>query len=119
MKTTLRHVLYLSVLVTAILSLAVTSSSARPVPQNLGNGLDKIVENQLLQQGAIGVPAQSGMTSNSTNYVNDYKAAVANAAGKYIDRALMQIGTSKYLVDIMPDGHTDLTALRNALQARF
>src|SRR4051812_9229490 len=87
-----------SFLLSAILGLGlfVTSGSARPVPQNLANGLDKIVENQLLQQGAIGVPAPN-QTGTSANYVNDYKASVAKAAGMYIDRSIMQIGTSKYL----------------------
>jgi hypothetical protein len=112
----------------AVLVFLTSSTNANPVPQNLGNGLNKIVENQLLQQGAIGVPAQNqsrGAGNQSTSmgvsstYVNNYKAAAAREAGKYIDRAIMQIGTSKYLVDIMPDGHTDVTGLRNALQARF
>src|SRR3954447_1514624 len=124
MRTNLRHAFSFLLSSTAILSLSLSSSSARPVPQNLANGLDKIVENQLLQQGAIGVPAQhqassAGSASSSPAYVNDYKAAVAKEAGMYMDRALMQIGTSKYLVDIMPDGHTDVTGLRNALQAQF
>jgi Subtilase family len=104
-----------------------------PVPQNLGNGLNKIVENQLLQQGVISVPAPNqlsatksvsrkqakSVTQTSAAYVNSYKATVAKEAGTYIDRAIMQIGTSKYLVDIMPDGHVPIDTLQPALQARF
>jgi hypothetical protein len=42
---------------------------AKPVPDNLGNGLNKIVENKLLQAGQINIPAQNltsaGQTSGS------------------------------------------------------
>ncbi len=124
-----------SVLALTALVLQPTGALANPVPQNLGNGLNKIVENQLLQQGLIGVPAPNQLSGASTKatskkqtksivqinttYANSYKAGVAKEAGVYMDRAIMQIGTSKYLVDIMPDGHVTVDALQTALQARF
>jgi hypothetical protein len=114
---------------------ALTSVDGTPIPQNLGNGLNKIVENQLLQQGSVGVPAPNQLSAASTkatskkqaksivqinaSYAISYKASVAKEAGTYVDRAIMQIGTSKYLVDIMPDGHGTVDALQTALQARF
>jgi hypothetical protein len=114
---------------------AMPAVKATPVPQNLGNGLNKIVENQLLQQGSIGVPASNQFSATSAKSIskkqaktnsqisaasaNAYKAAVAKEAGMYVDRAIMQVGTSKYLVDIIPDGHVLIDALQPALQAQF
>ncbi len=114
-------------------------ATAHPVPQNLGNGLNKIVENHLLQQGTIQAPAPGQLAPGGAKsgtkklaakgtrlssqadaaYVSAYKAQVAKEAGVAIDHAIMQIGTSKYLVDIMPDGHTNFDTLKASLQSSF
>ena len=103
---------------------------AKPVPDNLGNGLNKIVENKLLQTGQINVPAQdltsagqnSGSKTNTAShaeYVAAYKAAVAREATKAEAMAIKKPGTAQYLVDIMPDGKTSLASVQSSLQARF
>lgn len=114
------------------------NSYARPVPQNLGNGLDKIVENSLLQQNLISPPDQAqpsaGLKSvagsrtaasrktavaRNAAYVASYKAAVAREATQYASLALTDSVSGKYLVDIMPDGRLPLAQLQTALQAAF
>jgi hypothetical protein len=105
---------------------------ARPVPQNLANGLDKIVENNLLQQGKISPPApqQSGSVRKSAaakksaaasadTYIAAYKAAVAKDAAAFSKIAIIDSATGKYLVDIMPDGRVPLATLQSALLASF
>ena len=112
---------------------------ARPVPQNLGNGLNKIVENSLLQQNLISPPDRTqpaaGIqsvaprsrtavsrkieTANNAAYVASYKASVAQEAAKYESLALIDSASGKYLVDIMPDGRVPLAQLQTALQASF
>jgi hypothetical protein len=104
---------------------------AKPVPDNLGNGLNKIVEDSLLQQGKISPPAQVSTVSaktaaskktaptNAANYVATYKASVAKEAAAISKMAISDLATRKYLVDIMPNGRVPLTALQSALQTKF
>ena len=81
---------------------------AKPVPDNLANGLDKIVENNLINQGVItSVPAQQSALSKAaqrgsltTNFAT-YRAAVAKAAAKFdamaiTDRAKRKISGRDY-----------------------
>src|SRR4051794_22528433 len=85
-------------LVIAVITIAATATtvvSAKPVPDNLANGLDKIVENNLINQGVItSVPAgQSSLSkatqrnSLTTNFAT-YRAAIAKAAAKFDAMAL-------------------------------
>src|SRR5215469_8584169 len=83
---------------------------AKPVPDNLGNGLNKIIENRLLQSGAIQPPANGGA---------GYKAAVAKLAASYDKLAIVNSVNNRYLVDIMPNGKVPVTSLRNSLQSAF
>ncbi len=69
-------------IVASIVSLA-SIVTAKPVPENLGNGLNKIVENKLLQAGQINIPAQdltsagqgSGSRTNTSSHT-DYVTRV-------------------------------------------
>jgi hypothetical protein len=86
--------------------------SAKPVPDNLGNGLNKIIENLLIEQGTItGPPAGQDMAA--------YTARIAKEARAYAGAALIDSATGKYLVDIMPDGRVPLTTLQSTLQTSF
>src|SRR6266480_3040988 len=50
-----------------VLSTAIAVSlSAKPVPGNLGNGLDKLVTNNLIQQGKITVAPSTAPSSTTT-----------------------------------------------------
>jgi hypothetical protein len=116
-------------------------ASAKPVPDSLGNGLNKIVENTLLQQGKINPPAQpdtvtqtssrraktaaakraaaAAAAKSAADYVANYKASVAKEAAMASKMAITNSANGKYLVDIMPDGTVPLAALQTSLQATF
>jgi hypothetical protein len=112
----------------ALASLAVAAAivSAKPVPDNLGNGLDKIVENDLINRGIItSVPAgQSSLSKTAqrnaltTNFAS-YRAAVAKAAAKFDTVAIADRANGRYLVDVMPNGRVPVTTLQASLQSRF
>jgi hypothetical protein len=107
------------------------SAFARPVPQNLANGLDKLVENNLIEQGQITASPTSlvsaGKSKESAGKTSSpdatafaaYKAAVAKEAQKISSAALKQTATGKYLVDIMPNGRVPLATLQSSLQTSF
>ncbi|MFL6513694.1 MAG: S8 family serine peptidase [Chthoniobacterales bacterium] len=119
------------------LTAAPSFTFAKPVPQNLANGLDKLVENNLIQKGVItaapvsqtavattsAAPKKSGAKTTSslapTQTFDTYKASVAKQANKFAQAALSQTTTGKYLVDIMPDGRQAFETFLAALQARF
>ena len=116
------------------LSMAFAASSvlARPVPQNLANGLDKLVENNLIQKGVITAapavakaPASGKKDGTKTSALGNvqafdaYKARVAKEANKFAREALTDKTTGAYLVDIMPNGRVPMTALQTALQSKF
>src|SRR5689334_19080746 len=126
------------VLAASLLLLTPLASFSKPVPDNLGNGLNKIVENSLLQQGKITPPAKLTSAPVSTRksaagkqkttalsaqdaatYVANYKATVAKQAAAFSKLAITDGITGKYLVDIMPDGSVSATALQTALQSAF
>ena len=114
----------------------VQSTFARPVPQNLANGLDKIVESHLLQQGKILPPAQvtappskgisqqsaaakKSAAASAAQYIAAYKASVAKEAATFSNMAIVEAKTGKYLVDIMPNGLVPLATLQASLQSKF
>lgn len=97
--------------------LAVTSYGT-PVPQNLGNGLNKILENSLLQAGTIQPPIPPAGGQITQAYVNAYKATVLKQANAF-DAKAIKSAAGKYLVDIMPGGQVPLATLRTQLQAAF
>ncbi len=78
-----------------------TALAVRPVPENLGNGLDKIVESDLL--------LKAGKTAAFRGF------ATEEAAG-YAEAALVDAVTGKYVVDVMPDGRVPLAQLQAAIQ---
>jgi CARDB/Subtilase family len=98
--------------------LAITSYGT-PVPQNLGNGLNKILENSLLQAGMIQPPVPPAGGQITQAYVNAYKAAVLKQANAFDAKAIKEAVTGKYLVDIMPSGQVPLLTLQTQLQAAF
>src|ERR1051326_6436064 len=93
-----------------VFSLVSVSLFAKPVPDNLGNGLDKIVTNNLIQKGKItAVPTtQTAITDTPTKSAKTlaarmsnvttttaptqafeaYKATIAKQAASYASRAI-------------------------------
>lgn len=78
---------------------------ARPVPQNLTNGLEQIVSSNLVTKID---PAKGTFTGFTTQQAADFAAL-----------AVTEATTGKYLVDIMPDGSVPLATLQANLQAKF
>jgi len=95
------------------------TSYGTPVPQNLGNGLNKILENSLLQAGMIQPPVPPAGGQITQAYVNAYKAAVLKQANAFDAKAIKEAVTGKYLVDIMPSGQVPFATLQTQLQAAF
>lgn len=110
---TLKHLLRLSIFAAVATAICV---SARPVPQNLGNGLDKLVESDLMQKGILPPPkAANGQTLSSTAF-NGY---ATKAAENYASRALVETPTGRYLVEIMPNGRVPIATMRTSLQSAY
>jgi hypothetical protein len=115
------------------------SALAKPVPDNLGNGLDKLVTNNLIQQGQIIAAPSVGQSSTTTTtrstkksaakYIaqtatttqsfDTYKAMIAKQATSYASQAITDVTTGKYLVEIMPNGRVPVTMLQTTLQATY
>src|SRR5256714_6038106 len=129
------------ILCTAFVSTIALSLSAKPVPDNLGNGLDKLVTNNLIQQGKITsapLAGQSSITTTSptkstkksaaknsvttattTQSFDAYKTMIAKQATSYASKAITDAATAKYLVEIMPNGRVPVTTLQTTLQAIY
>ncbi|MEP6603544.1 MAG: S8 family serine peptidase [Spartobacteria bacterium] len=125
------------------LAALIASASAKPVPENLSNGLDKLVENNLIQKGVITAAPATASTqiatqtstkaggkrasrtstavtqANAAQSFDAYKTAVAKQAAMHADAAISDSTTAKYLVEIMPNGRVPVEALQSSLQARF
>ena len=137
MKTpsTLRFTLLGRFIVCAgIVSLFALPVFARPVPQNLANGLDKLVENNLIQQGQINTAPQASITKSTAKGAKNlagmkdadtatsfsaYKAAVAKEAATISAAAIKETVSGKYLVEVMPNGRVPVATLQTSLQASF
>ena len=78
------------------------SLQARPVPANLGNGLDKLVESHLAiaQASASGAKLANAVTLNGTQYTDETTAAVAanslsDAQGRLLVRVTLDRSRSQ------------------------
>ncbi len=70
------------------------SAHAKPIPSNLGNGLDKLVESNLavVQATKLGRRLEGAVTVNGKTYIDDTTAAVAtNSLGDAAGRLLVRI----------------------------
>src|SRR5437016_1949999 len=84
--------------------LAAPMSAKRAVPENLGNGLDALVESNLA--------TKAGAPANVDGFATPQAASYANMA--LVDKV-----TGRYVVDIMPDGSVPLATLQASLQTGF
>jgi len=101
-----------------ILALTESQVSAKPVPDNLGNGLDKLVTNNLIQKAVITAVPADDSTTTSTDFAA-YTAMINKQATSYMQRAMVDAATCKYLVEIMPNGYVPLTTLQSNLQTKY
>ena len=65
------------------------------------------------------MPAPPGGVTPTLAYVNAYKAAVLKQANAFDAKAIKEVATGKYLVDITPSGEVPLATLQTQLQAVF
>ncbi|HEX8076846.1 MAG TPA: hypothetical protein VF511_03445, partial [Chthoniobacterales bacterium] len=94
----LRRLIYAA----ALLVSASAIYAINPVPENLSNGLDKLVESNVLIKGGAPAPFDGFATKQAANIAK---------------LALKDKITGKYLVDIMPDGQVPSATLQAALQS--
>ena len=96
----------------AALALASGSLQAKPVPSNLGNGLDRLVQSQVDMQtkaGYINGTAKTFAASDGRGYTTEENAAMANLA--------LTDSTGRFMVRIYGNGQQKFPALRKALKA--
>ena len=104
-----------SLLLTAALSLTILSGmplQAKPIPNNLGNGLDKLVASNLALAEAKtkGVEFKNVVRVNGKAYTDDVTAAIASNS--------LSDGQGRLLVRVTLDGSASLADTRRAMEAR-
>ena len=92
--------------------LTVPAARAGTVPQNLGYGLDKLVESNLQLQGKL-------VTTDGAPAVAAYNGYATEAAANAAARAITESGTGRLLVDITLGGNVPFDKVRDALAASY
>jgi len=111
----------LSILVCLIASIL----SAKPVPENLGNGLDKLVESNLILKGIIPpLPADpvakpNGRVIVAGKNVTTYDGYATRPAANYGRHAITNPVSKNYMVDIVLSGTIPFADVQNALTTKF
>lgn len=111
-----------------ILAAGLTASAtilAKPVPDNLGNGLNKLVESNFILQGKISAPAAdnsahpNGTTLVGGRTVTTYDGFATRQAANYARHAITDPVSKQYLVDIVLSGSVPFDQVRQALTTKF
>src|SRR6476620_2247703 len=92
------------------LSVTVGRLDARPVPQNLAGGLDKLVESNLILKAAAAHGAAPSVL---------YNGYATQEAANYAALAIQDSETKRFLVDIHPSGRVPLDRLIETLEQKF
>jgi hypothetical protein len=101
------------------------SLSAKPVPENLGNGLDKIVESNLILKGVIPPPpADPAAKPNSSTIVagknvTTYNGYATRQAANYAVHAITDATSKHFMVDIHLSGTVPFGDVQNVLTTKF
>ncbi len=115
----------LFILPAVTLSLFAFSLSAKPVPENLGNGLDKIVESNLILKGVLPAPPAdpaakpNGSTIVAGKKVTTYNGYATRQAANYAANAITQPASKHFMVDIHLSGNVSFDDVQNALKTKF
>ena len=103
-------------------ALLVTATvSAKPIPQNLGNGLDKLVESNLILKGRLPAPTQSAVEQGKTPgtaqgaSLGVYNGHATPQAAHYAAAAISEPITKRFLVDILLSGKVSVEELKRSL----
>ncbi len=100
-------------------------ASAKPVPDNLGNGLDKIVESNLILKGNTPAPvSDTSAKANGTAMVAGksiatYDGYATRQAANYAAHAIIDPASKQLLVDIHLSGSLPFADVQKALTAKF
>src|SRR5256885_2160317 len=113
--------------ITALLcgTLMITVAVARPVPQNLGNGLDKLVESNLVLQGKMAAPkADSSVKANGSvtvanRTVSTYDGYATQQAANYARAAIVDSVANRFMVDIVLGGKVPFDQAQKTLTTNF
>src|SRR5207302_1541851 len=98
---------------------------ATPVPQNLGNGLEKLVESNLILQGKIAAPAadksaQPNGTANAAGKsIATYDGYATRQAANYAAAAISDSVSNRFMVDIVLGGSVPFDKAKDALTKNF
>src|SRR4051794_26799156 len=94
---------------------------AKPVPDNLGNGLNKLVESRLILQGKISAPAADASAApNGTaliagKIVSTYDGFATRQAANYARHAITDPLSKQYTVDIVLSGAIPFAQVKQTL----
>ncbi len=94
------------------LAMVTASLQAGPVPQNLGYGLDKLVESNLQLQGKL-------PTTDGTPATAAYNGYATEAAADVAAKAITEADSGRFLVDITLGGNVPFGQVRKALVSQF
>jgi hypothetical protein len=111
----------------ALAAITATSILARPIPQNLGNGLDKLVESNLILQGKIAAPAQAANKSDKPTgkarvggkTIATYDGYATRQAAEFAANAITEPVSQRPMVDIVLGGKVAFEQLKQTLTTKF
>ncbi len=124
-STFLRRPFTFALCLTLVAVLAGAPAFARPVPQNLGNGLDKLVESNLILQGKIAAPSADnsakpdGTTLVAGKSVTTYNGYATRQAANYVEHAITDPVSKQFMVDIHLSGTVPFDQAEQALTTKF
>src|SRR5690349_4067528 len=119
-----RGVSLLIVTLSAFLS-PLVPSFAKPVPDNLGNGLNKLVESNLILEGKMPAPAADpasrpdGTALIAGKNIATYNGFATRQAANYAAHAITDRVSQRYMVDIVLSGTVPFDQVRQNLTSRF
>src|SRR5262245_49084239 len=88
--------------------LPATSLLAKPIPDNLASGLDKLVESNVM------LKEQAAIKGGNTNA--RFNGYATQQAADYANLAIQDTGSGRFLVDIHPSGRVSIDQLVSLLQ---
>src|SRR4030081_3188737 len=100
-------------------------ASAKPVPDNLGNGLDKLVESNLILKGKIAPPATDksanpdGTTTVAGKSIDTYNGYATRQAANYAAAAIAEPASNRFMVDVVLSGAVPFDRVKQALTNNF
>src|SRR5436305_13089367 len=89
-----------------ILFALIVPGFSRPIPANLGNGLDKLIESNLVLKGRLAAPARdtsvqpNGSTTVAGNTVDTFDGYATQESANFARAAIVDAVSNGFMVDI-------------------